>query len=283
MDKSSELRVLGLNHNFLKGDLSSLPPARIVDESVGVVGPPGCACAQLTRIEEYRGEALIVWAGNDEQVINTKQTILEFFIASEIDYKKIAFAWSELMGPIGTRTSVPPGSFVLMTGFPGSGKTTLARSLSAELGMLHFDFSSFARRIVGRHPLCQEDYLRIGRQVEPLIAGYLTRGGTMIYDTTAIDSSIREHHFNAIPEFSSRTLVWVPTESNLCHQRLTSQRPCESPDLRPNLMRISVTHVRTFHDFVIGFEPPRSAIVVPNGFEERDASLRIVESLRSPA
>ena len=283
MDISSRFTVVGLNNELLPSDLCSLPPARIVDKRIGVIGPPRRTCAQLTSIDEYNGEALIIWAGNDEQVINTKQTVLEFFAASEINYERIALAWNALMQPLGKRMSVPPGSFVLMTGLPGSGKTTLATHLSAELGLLHFDFSSFAKRIIGRHPLCQDDYVCIGRQVGPLISDYLSCGGTMIYDTTAIDSGIRQHHFNAIPEFSPRALVWVPTESNLCRQRLTSQRPCESPDLRPHLTRMSATHVRTYHDFVIDFEPPPSAIVVPNGRDVRDTSLSIVESLRSPS
>lgn len=273
-------KVCGLNPNLLAGDLRGLPHARIAHKKFGIVGPSDRTCAPVRGIEQYRGKTFIVWDDHDRQTMDTNRTILEFFATSEIDYAQIEIEWRKLTEENRPHTShVPPGSFVLLTGLPGSGKTTLSKKLAAQLGALHFDFSSFSKRIVGRHPLCQQDYARIGMRIEALISDYLNCGGSVIYDTTAINSSIRQHHFDAIPRLSPRTLVWVPTESNICHQRLSSQRPYESPDLRPLLTRTCTAHVRTYNDFVKDFEAPCSAIVVPNGRGVKDAG--IIESLRS--
>ena len=275
------LSVSDLRRYVNSNDLGGLPLGRIVDRLHGVVGPHGRTCATLTKVDVH-GELLrLVWDDGCEQIVDGEQTHLEFFTPCEIDCKKVALAWRELTKSYDTLSALPAGSFILTTGFPGCGKSTLARCLSTHLGILHFDFSNFAKKIIGRHPLCQDDYIHVGRMVEPLISEHLARGGAMIYDTTAIAEGIRRHHFDAIPESSPRTLVWVPTNSHFCLQRLMSQRPCESPDLRPNVTRLSAAHVRTFHDFVLSFEPPTVAVVVPNDRDVPDTCLEILSALES--
>lgn len=281
MGVSSVFSDFDLRRYANSNQLGRLPFVRIVDTLLGVIGPHGQTCAKLTNIG-VQGELLrLVWDDGCEQTVDGEKTYLEFFEPSDIDCKEIESAWRELTESPRTMISVPAGSFILTTGFPGCGKSTLARSLSVCLGILHFDFSNFVRNIIGKHPLCQEDYMRIGQLIEPLISEYLEQGEAMIYDTTAIGDGIRKHHFDAIPRSSPRTLVWVPTESDLCRQRLMSQRPCESPDLRPNVTRMSAAHVRTFHDFVLDFESPPVAIVVPNNRDVADAAQDILNVLRS--
>lgn len=282
MNKLSALKINGLDRKLLGGDLRGLPPARITHEEFGIVGPPNRTWASVRSIRTHGKKTSIIWDDNGQQVMDPDLNVLQFFAPSEVDYAKVDLEWRNLTEKCRPQTRhVPPGSFVLMTGFPGSGKTTLSKAFFAELGILHFEFSEFAKRVVGQHPVCQVDYIRVGTRVESLISDYLNCGGSVIYDTTAIDSSIRQHHFDAIPRSSPRSLVWVPTESTVCHQRLSSQRPCDSPDLRPGLTRVSVTHVRTYNDFVIGFAPPRTAVIVPNDHEIRDACRGVLESLRS--
>lgn len=240
-------------------------PARLNHPRMGVIGPPGRACGSVMHVDNSGSSPVVKWNDGTLQVVGDSDYVLEYFRPHHIDAASVRAHWADLLSNYSHKAlSVPHGTFLLMTGLPGAGKTTLAASMARALGLVHFDFADFARSIIGHHPLCQSDYVDVGALVEPLISQFLLGGGGLIYDTTAVSAKLRQHHLTRVPIRSRRLVIWIPTAAIICRERLQKQRPSESPDLRPHVRRVSPSHVRTFNDFAREFERPSSALIARN-------------------
>lgn len=243
---------------------------RVISRNAGVIGPPDRAFDRIMQTKSIDANHVVIqWQNSGQQRLFNADLTLSKVTRLTLDKRRLAEYWDKAIGSrsvIGSNKS----SFILLTGLPGSGKTTFARYLSERLNALHFDFSEIAKSIFGHHPTMQIDYVRLGQAIEPLIHQYLRDGGSVIYDTTAVDEKMREHHFSCIPRSTIPFLVWIDSSIDDCRARLLADCPETAPDLRTNVNRASDQHIRTFQDFADDFVAPKNAIVV-HGFSDYDA------------
>ena len=183
-------------------------------------------------------------------------------LSSNFLEKKIIERWGNIVEYSSVSSCLPRSSFVLLTGLPGSGKSTFSRQLSKKTGAIHFDFSNFTKHIIGKHPQKQSTYSAVGQLIEPLISSTLNNGYSIIYDTTSISKKMRSHHFSSVPSIYPKALVWLNTPKEVCRSRLSLRKPEDRPDIGRFSHRKSYILVKTFGDFCAEFESPHKAIKV---------------------
>lgn len=235
---------------------------RVKIKGAGVIGPPLIDFDYIDTIVHLSDDRLSVnWKNSGCQEVVTSGLEFAPLSSQKADISTLHRRWKHILMEATHRKYSKP-DFILFTGLPGSGKSTLARYLSDTLGIFHFDFSEYCRGIFGENPTMQTDYKSIGKIVDELAYEYLESGYSLIYDTTAINAEIRNHHLSNVPSVADKTLVWVNTPSDVCRQRLSLNRTDNSPDLRVGVFRSSIDYVRTFDDFVSDFAEPEADIVV---------------------
>ena len=67
---------------------------------------------------------------------------------------------------------------------------------------------------------------------------------------------MRNHHFKYVPKEIAKLLIWVPTNEEICRNRLANRQENERPDIKYDSFRKNIDSTRTFNDFCREFEKP---------------------------
>jgi predicted kinase len=237
---------------------------RLYDRKKGVVGPPHKDSDKIINLKTFSENISVEWSTSGIQEVDYFDTELQEFVEHEIALEMlIQQNWNSLLKQTHlVRSSVP--KYILFTGLPGSGKTTLAKKLSSRTGWLHFDFADFAYQVLGDSPLMMNDYRKIGALAEKKINDVIKDGISVIYDTTSASSKTRQLHFDAVEYTYIKHTIYVHTDSEVCLNRVSLRRPASPIDLRKGIHRSSPNHIRTFYDYVNDYEAPNDCLVVNN-------------------
>lgn len=243
---------------------------RLYCSTRGVIGPPGLDSDNIVeaRVSSFGENRFIEWENAGMQIIDCLDTQLQEFSGHILEWSAlVSNKWFELFNNAYLVRSKHP-IFILLTGLPGSGKTTLARNLSRKMGWLHFDFAAFAHQVIGGAPLMMSDYKKVGVLAEKKINNIIQNGISIIYDTTSPSATIRQHHLNAVKSANAtKYVIYVPTNPDLCLERISLRQPASSIDIRSGIYRSSTDHIRTFWDYVDDFVIPNTCVLANNEFD----------------
>lgn len=240
---------------------------RLYSRTKGVIGPPQRDSDKIINLNFYADRLSVEWDASGIQEIDYFDIDFQEFVAHEVAWEAIIeHHWHNLL----TRTDLVRSNnpkFILFTGLPGSGKSTIAKDLSLRTGWLHFDFANFTNQIIGYSPLVMSDYKKVGELAEKKINDAIKDDISVIYDTTSPSVEIRQHHLDAVEFTNAKYIVYVPTEPKTCLKRVSSREPASSIDIRDGIHRSDINNIRTFWDYVNDYNVPANCILANNEFD----------------
>ncbi len=122
---------------------------------------------------------------------------------------------------------------LLITGLPGSGKTTIARAFAALTGARHFNSDALRRELglMGHYHL--EDKEKVYASLLQHARESLERGETVVVDSSFFKESIREP-FRALAVECGVPLRWVEARASedTLRERLSHPRPDSEADFK---------------------------------------------------
>ena len=239
---------------------------RLYNREKGVVGPPRKDSDKIINVKSFSENISVEWKTSGVQEGNYFDIDLQEFVEHEVAWEMlIEHNWHNLLTRAHLiRSNVP--KFILLSGLPGSGKTTLAKELSSRTGWLHFDFADFAYQVIGASPLIMSDYKKVGVLAEKKINDAIKDGISVIYDTTSSSAEMRQHHLDAVEFTNVKHIVYVPTDPETCLKRVSLRQPASSIDIRDGICRSDISYIRTFWDYVNDYIIPDNCIFANNVF-----------------
>lgn len=240
-------------------NLNSTSRYRLYSETQGVIGPPGLDSDNIIGLDARPDSKVVKWKFAGLQNVDCFDAQIQEFVKHRISWDvHVENEWFNLLNNIPLSRSSDP-NLILLTGLPGSGKTTLAKNICSKMGWLHFDFADFAHKVIGEPPLMVDDYVMVGRYIEKKLSKAIGIGISIVYDTTSPSPQIRQHIIDAIDLPNKSTIVYVPTEPETCLKRVSLRKqPPDSRDLRLGIYRSNKEHLRTINDFINDYEAPRT-------------------------
>ncbi len=235
--------------------------ARVISYDKGVLGPCGRQYDQIIDILRKQNGLQIVWWKSGQEIYNGVSAYIEVIRENLIDEVFIKLHADKVFAGK-NETNYQRGVFILFTGIPGSGKTTLSKKIAERLNGIHFDFAREVNLIFNSWPHYVDEYISCSKIFNLYINQCLENGLLICYDTTAVTNKIRSFHFNSVSKGSKKVLIWKKVESEICRARLISERPFAGADLRKGIRKIDSRYVNTFDDFCDLFERPRECIEV---------------------
>ncbi|MGI8925736.1 MAG: AAA family ATPase [Tepidiformaceae bacterium] len=76
------------------------------------------------------------------------------------------------------------GVLILLSGYPGAGKTTFARTLATRLACVHIESDEVRRRVTGQPQYTRQEHSRTFALAEALVAEALAAGRDVVFDGT---------------------------------------------------------------------------------------------------
>lgn len=152
---------------------------------------------------------------------------------------------------------------VVVFGLPGTGKTTLARALAAELDYLHFNTDGVRRQLQKRDHYSDADKAAVYEQLLDMIFKALESGQGVVADATFSRESHREK-IRQIAAKAGAPLKWIQTTAAeaAVRTRVSEKRPDSQADFQ------------VYQKIRAEFEPFRSqALEVKTDRQSLDTSL----------
>jgi predicted kinase len=120
---------------------------------------------------------------------------------------------------------------VLITGLPGSGKTTVARAYAAGYGAVHLNSDLLRRELGLMGHYSPEDKEKVYRMLLERTRQLLAEGREVVVDSTFFKESIREPFRQVAAECGAR-LYWVEVRApeRVIRERLQTPRPDSEAD-----------------------------------------------------
>ena len=132
------------------------------------------------------------------------------------------------VGPLPSAVERP--SLVVLSGLPGSGKSHLAREISARYPLAVLASDALRRALVKRPTYSQKESARLFAAVHGVLEDLLSRGVPALLDAT----NLKEMHRQPLYEIAARTgarllVVEVRADDEMVRQRLNARRARENP------------------------------------------------------
>lgn len=140
-----------------------------------------------------------------------------------------------------------------MLGYPGAGKTTVAKIISHLSGAVHLWADHERREIFGTPTYSHEENLHLYNQLNDEASRLLAAGQSVIYDTNFNYYRDRELLRKiAATQHAQTVLVWLTIEKDLALQRATDSPHTQSTRVLGNMP------VETFNHITDQFETPQA-------------------------
>lgn len=120
---------------------------------------------------------------------------------------------------------------ILISGLPGSGKTTLARAFSAQYGALHLNSDIVRREMSLMGNYTDADKARVYATLQARAQEALAKGQHVVVDSTFYKESIRQP-FRQLAAEAQASVFWVEVQAQepTIRERLKSPRPDSEAD-----------------------------------------------------
>lgn len=222
-------------------------PIRIGSEKLGVVFPKELTYAHIKKYK-LNDDCITITHKSGEETIPLQGMIIQPATVLNIIKDRLGNIL-DFYKNIPT-ISDKPGTYILLSGLPGSGKSSTAKYLSKNSGFLHIDFAKIAHYLFDAWIHFEKNYAEAGEIVARLFNSLLSKGYSVIHDTTSITSRMTKFHLSRIKDVYKKIVLVFEIEPEICWRRIISERPLRSPDSRLGLHRINNKFVLTFSDYV---------------------------------
>src|SRR5262245_15192495 len=121
--------------------------------------------------------------------------------------------------------SAGAAGIVLLSGLPGTGKTTFARALVSGFGFHHIESDAVRRRVAARPSYTAHESACVFARVESEARAVLNAGGTPVVDATNLTSRDRRRFVRVARDFNARLVaVHLTAPEAVVRERLSRAR-----------------------------------------------------------
>jgi predicted kinase len=140
----------------------------------------------------------------------------------------------------------------LMLGYPGAGKTTIAKAIHELTGSVHLWADHIRRELYDKPTYAHEENIRLYNHLNQLTGELLAADNSVIFDTNFNFYKDRQHLRAIAKQHGATTkLIWITTPKDIARERATKDAHKQHTRV---LGDMSIEH---FERISNNFEPPR--------------------------
>lgn len=144
----------------------------------------------------------------------------------------------------------------LMLGYPGAGKTTVAKTVKEITGATHIWEDYYRKKLFPELTFSDEENLKLHTYLNKMTAQLLVQGNDVVYDTSfnRYEDRLRMYEI-ARSSGAGFKLIWVQTPKQLAHERATKN--AAQQNTRPLAQLLGDMDDATFQRLSNKLESPR--------------------------